>query len=110
MGYDAQVAHVVVHGHRVLSQRSVPGLHLDLQEGSDVIAVTSSLGSKPKPYWGVYAASKAALAAQMRTLAQEFAPLEVRINMVSPGSSSSNSSMQIKPNLENSLTAVWKPM
>ena len=37
---DAQVAHVVVHGHRVLSQRSVPGLHLDLQEGSDVIAVT----------------------------------------------------------------------
>ena len=30
-------------------------------------------------------ASKAALAAQMRTLAAEFAPLDVRLNMVSPG-------------------------
>ncbi len=34
---------------------------------------------------GGYIGTKAALAAQTRTLAVEFAPLEVRINMVSPG-------------------------
>jgi uncharacterized protein len=34
---DTQIAHVVGHGHRILSRRSVPGLHLDLEETPDAI-------------------------------------------------------------------------
>ena len=34
---DTQIAHVVGHGHRILSTRSVPGLHLDLKETQDAI-------------------------------------------------------------------------
>jgi uncharacterized protein len=34
---DTQIAHVVGHGHRILSRRSVPGLHLDLEETQDAI-------------------------------------------------------------------------
>jgi Fe-S cluster assembly scaffold protein SufB len=34
---DERIAHVVGHGHRILSRRSVPGLDLDLQETPDAI-------------------------------------------------------------------------
>ncbi len=34
---DKEIAHVVGHGHHILSRRSVPGLRLDLEETSDAI-------------------------------------------------------------------------
>lgn len=34
---DERIAHVVGHGHRIVSRRSVPGLDLDLDETSDAI-------------------------------------------------------------------------
>jgi Fe-S cluster assembly scaffold protein SufB len=34
---DSRVAHVVGHGHRILSHRTVPGLHIDLEERPDAI-------------------------------------------------------------------------
>lgn len=34
---DENIAHVVGQGHHILSRRSVPGLHLDLEETSDAI-------------------------------------------------------------------------
>lgn len=34
---DTGIAHVVGHGHRILSHRTVPGLHVDLEERPDTI-------------------------------------------------------------------------
>jgi len=34
---DTRIAHVVGHGHRILSRRTVPGLRLDLEETQDAI-------------------------------------------------------------------------
>jgi Fe-S cluster assembly scaffold protein SufB len=34
---DARIAHVVAHGHRILSHRTVPGLRVDLEETPDAI-------------------------------------------------------------------------
>lgn len=34
---DTRIAHVVGHGHRILSRRTVPGLRLDLEETPDAI-------------------------------------------------------------------------
>jgi len=50
-----------------------------------VVFVGTFLIRSTFPGLAAYIASKAALAAQARTLAVEFAPLDVRINMVSPG-------------------------
>jgi len=35
---DTRTAHVVAQGHRILSQRTVPGLRLDMEETADAIA------------------------------------------------------------------------
>ena len=35
---DTRIAHVVGHGHRILSHRSVPGVHVELEERPDAIA------------------------------------------------------------------------
>jgi Fe-S cluster assembly scaffold protein SufB len=34
---DARIAHVVAHGHRILSHRTIPGLRVDLEETPDAI-------------------------------------------------------------------------
>lgn len=34
---DTRIAHVVAHGHRILSHRTVPGLRVDLEETPDAI-------------------------------------------------------------------------
>jgi Fe-S cluster assembly scaffold protein SufB len=34
---DPRIAHVVGHGHRILSHRTVPGLHVDLEETPDAL-------------------------------------------------------------------------
>jgi NAD(P)-dependent dehydrogenase (short-subunit alcohol dehydrogenase family) len=53
---------------------------------ADVIAVTSSLGSKPKPYWGVYAASKAALESLIAIYGLEVGSItSIRTHIVDPG-------------------------
>ena len=52
---------------------------------ASVVFIGSFLIGVGFPGLAGYIASKAALAAQMRTLALEFAPLDVRVNMVSPG-------------------------
>jgi Fe-S cluster assembly scaffold protein SufB len=40
---DARIAHIVGHGHRILSQRTVPGLRVDLQETPDAIVGTMTI-------------------------------------------------------------------
>lgn len=51
-----------------------------------LVAVTSSVGRKPRAYWGAYGASKAALEALVLSYADEVARLtEVRVAIVDPG-------------------------
>ncbi len=51
-----------------------------------IVNVTSIAGSKVHPFAGAaYATSKAALAALTREMAEDFGPLGVRVNAISPG-------------------------
>jgi len=64
--------------------------HFDRQlrasKDARVIALTSSVGQAPRPYWGAYAASKAALEALLIAYAEETRNLApVRVAIVDPG-------------------------
>ncbi len=67
-----------------LAQDWVARLREDGRTGSAVF-LTSTLASRPAPATSVYAASKAALEAFVRTWAQELAPEGIRVNAVAPG-------------------------
>lgn len=56
-----------------------------LSNNSSVVFLGSFLSQAIIPGLAAYGAGKAALVAQVRSLALEFAPLGVRINLVSPG-------------------------
>jgi len=49
------------------------------------VFITSGVASMARPYFGVYAASKSALDALVRTYAAECATTPVRVNLFSPG-------------------------
>jgi NAD(P)-dependent dehydrogenase (short-subunit alcohol dehydrogenase family) len=56
------------------------------KQGSGAIVVTASVGGvRPSPSLGVYAASKLALVALVKTAALELGPLGIRINAIAPG-------------------------
>ncbi|MFK7989894.1 MAG: SDR family NAD(P)-dependent oxidoreductase [Sandaracinaceae bacterium] len=65
-----------------LMQDWVPRLR---PSAGSAVFVTSTLASRPAPTTSVYAASKAALEAFVRTWAQELAPDGIRVNAVAPG-------------------------
>ncbi len=50
-----------------------------------IINVTSILSFIPAPFWGIYAASKAALDSLSESLHQELRPLGIRVTAVQPG-------------------------
>jgi NAD(P)-dependent dehydrogenase (short-subunit alcohol dehydrogenase family) len=53
---------------------------------ADVIAVTSSVGSRPRAYWGAYAASKAALENLVATYGAEVGQVTaIRARTINPG-------------------------
>jgi len=55
-------------------------------EKADVIAVTSSVGTEPRAFWGAYGSSKAALETLLGAYADETAYLgRIRIHIVDPG-------------------------
>mgnify|MGYP001822136429 FL=1 len=53
--------------------------------GGAIINFLSVSGLKPPAYMGFYAATKAALEALTRVMAQEWAPLNIRVNAIAPG-------------------------
>ena len=55
-------------------------------ERADVVALTSSVGSDPRAFWGAYGSSKAALEGLLGAYADETAHLgRVRVHIVDPG-------------------------
>lgn len=53
--------------------------------GGTVVAVTSSVGSRPHAYWGAYAISKAGLEHMAALYAEEMRNLGVKVLVVDPG-------------------------
>lgn len=78
--FDRQWA---VNGAAALN--TLGALMSELASPASVVFIGTFLTRSTFPGLAAYIASKAALAAQARTLAAEFAPLGVRINLVSPG-------------------------
>ena len=66
-----------------LIQESVP--HLEQQEGSSIVCISSLAGVQPMPQLGAYSVSKAAICSMVRSLAFELGPSGIRINTVCPG-------------------------
>jgi len=66
-----------------LIQESVP--HLEKQEHSSIVCVSSIAGLQPMPMLGAYSVSKAALLSMARALSFELADSGIRINTVCPG-------------------------
>ena len=58
---------------------------LKRSDAGRALFVTSGRAERFEPYWGIYAATKAALNALARTYAAECATTPVRVNLVSPG-------------------------
>lgn len=58
---------------------------LKLSDAGRAVLLTSSVAHSCKPFWGPYAASKAAVEALARTWAAETASTPLRINSVNPG-------------------------
>ena len=55
-------------------------------ERADVVAVTSSVGARPRAFWGAYGASKAALDALLGAYADETAHGgRIRVHIIDPG-------------------------
>jgi NAD(P)-dependent dehydrogenase (short-subunit alcohol dehydrogenase family) len=58
---------------------------LKASDAGRAVFVTSAIAYQARPYFGLYAASKAALDALVRTYAAECASTNVRVNLFSPG-------------------------
>ncbi|HUC65961.1 MAG TPA: SDR family NAD(P)-dependent oxidoreductase, partial [Stellaceae bacterium] len=54
-------------------------------EAGRAIFTTCAAGRETRPYWGAYAASKAALETMVRIYAGEMAKTALRVNLVDPG-------------------------
>ena len=76
--------------------RSVDPL-LKASDAGRAILMSSSLGSKPKPFWGPYAASKAAVESLGRTWALETQNSPLRVNMADPGATRTAMRAQAMP-------------
>ena len=76
--------------------RAVDPLLRAAQAGRAVI-VSSSVAHKVKPYWGAYAASKAAIDMLGRVWAAENAKGDLRINLVNPGPTRTHMRAQAMP-------------
>lgn len=66
-----------------LATKLVP--HMAENGGGSIINFISVAAHKPPAFMGFYAATKAALEALTKVMAQEWAPLNIRVNAIAPG-------------------------
>jgi len=78
---DVMAVNVTANWHLI---RACDGL-LKASEAGRAVFITSAVAYLARPYFGLYAASKAALDALVRTYASECASTNVRVNLFSPG-------------------------
>jgi NAD(P)-dependent dehydrogenase (short-subunit alcohol dehydrogenase family) len=81
--FDAIYA-VNLRGPWYLASRAAP--RMGGHGGGSIVNVLSVGGLKPPALLGFYAATKAGLHALTKVMAQEWAPLNVRVNAIAPGS------------------------
>jgi NAD(P)-dependent dehydrogenase (short-subunit alcohol dehydrogenase family) len=70
------------------TQALIASFHAMLKrsQGARVIGLTSSVGARPRAYWGAYGASKAAFDTLLDAYAQEVRGIsEIRVAIVDPG-------------------------
>ncbi|MDG4721217.1 MULTISPECIES: SDR family NAD(P)-dependent oxidoreductase [Thalassospira] len=80
--FDNTLATNVTTNFRLI--RTVDKL-LQLSDAGRAIFVTSNASAKGRAFWGLYAATKAALEALVLSYAQELEESKVRVNLVNPG-------------------------
>ncbi len=67
-------------------------------ENASVIGVTSSVGATPRPYWGGYGASKAALDTLLRAYGEEVRNISrIKVAIVDPGATATKMRMKAFP-------------
>lgn len=69
---------------------------------ANVIFVTSSLATRPRAYWGGYAASKAALEAMAKIYEQETIETSIQVSMFDPGGTATRMRAQAFPGEDQS--------
>ncbi len=79
----AQLFEVNFHGPRRVIQAALP--HLRAQRSGHIVNITSIAGLAPAAGSGYYAAAKMAVEGMSQSLAQEVAPLGIRVTLVEPG-------------------------
>ncbi len=79
----AQMFDVNFHGTRRVVQASLP--YLRRQKSGHIVNITSIAGLAPGAGSGFYAASKFAVEGMSQSLAQEVAPLGIKVTLVEPG-------------------------
>ncbi|MEQ8806563.1 MAG: SDR family oxidoreductase, partial [Rhodospirillales bacterium] len=86
-GWDdfAEQFRVQVGGAHHCAKRAIPGMSASGQGGSLVFLGSIYGDSAPPPQQSAYVAAKAGLAGLTRSLASEFGPKGVRVNLVAPG-------------------------
>lgn len=75
---------VNVKGPWYLASRLAP--RMGEHGGGSIINMISVSGLRPAAYQGFYSSSKAALDALTKVMAQEWAPIQIRVNSIAPGS------------------------
>lgn len=80
--FDKVMAINVTANFRLIRAFDLP---LRKSEAGRMVMVSSSSAESCRPYWGLYAASKAALDAMMKSYAAEMAETSVRANVFYPG-------------------------
>jgi NAD(P)-dependent dehydrogenase (short-subunit alcohol dehydrogenase family) len=79
----ARLFDVNFHGPRRIIRAVLP--HLRRQKSGHIVNITSIAGLAPGPGSGFYAAAKFAVEGMSQSLAQEVAPLGIKVTLVEPG-------------------------
>ncbi|WP_111765822.1 SDR family NAD(P)-dependent oxidoreductase [Nakamurella deserti] len=91
-----------VRGTTLTVQGAVPFLN----EGAAIVITGSTAGSGTEKNFGLYGASKAAVATLTRTWAAELAPRRIRINTIIPGPTETPGLKGLAPGNEDGLLAA----